>query len=146
MLIYKEAKAGRKVLEILTNNRKTDTNFQAQIPFLQVWNRSSKLQSQIQTENSSTEFYSDYIFQIRILCLWRKDRHKIVSVGQKQKGIFLWNTDEASEVGKIIKCHKPRIANESMFLMPNRVRRFWFVLIFSRYLHGVFLNIYCSKW
>lgn len=47
-----------------------------------------------------------------------KDRHKIVSVGQKQKGIFLWNTGEASEGGKIIKCHKTSIANESMFLMP----------------------------
>lgn len=43
---------------------------------------------------------------------------------RSRKVLFLWNTDEAAEAGKIIKCRKTSIADESMFLMPNGVRSF----------------------
>lgn len=113
MLIYNEAKARRKRLEIWTNNGKTETNFRSEIE-----TANFKVKFKLKTAPLSfTQFIS---FRVGYGAYGpEKDRHKIVSAGQKQNGIFLWNTDEASEIGKIIKCYKTSIANESMFFMSN---------------------------
>lgn len=39
-------------------------------------------------KTSSSEFHSDCIFQIRTLPIEQRDRHRIVSAGQKQEDIF----------------------------------------------------------